>query len=112
MPIAAPNPSTLGIEQLLLRLRPLRRVLRAAADRQTAIAGRLARPGLAAMCVTPEQVDDLLDALDLGDTYDGPVSTSDELAAERELRDRSAARGVSLALDALSAALGLDAIEE
>ena len=57
-----PNP--LAIRHLLIRLRPLNRALRAAVERQAAVAAQLDRPDLVPYCITDEQVAVLLDRLD------------------------------------------------
>ena len=57
-----PNP--LAIRHLLIRLRPLNRALRAAVERQAAVAAQLDRPDLVPYCITDEQVTVLLDGLD------------------------------------------------
>ena len=54
----------LAIEHLLLRLRPLNRALRRAVERQRRAAARLARPEVAPLCITDDQVGILLDDAD------------------------------------------------
>ena len=51
----------LATAHLMLRLQPLHRALRAAAERQRLVATMLTRPDLAPLCVTEEQIEILLD---------------------------------------------------
>ena len=110
--------SDVAFAHLDLRLRPLNRALRAAVARQAAAAQLLTRPDLTAFCITDEQVGGLLDridALDVGEPAAEPIGlplTEPERATERELRERAAAEGRSLPLDALSARAGLSAVEQ
>jgi hypothetical protein len=107
-------PFALAIEHLLLRLRPVRRALRAAVRRQTESARRSLRPGVSALCVTPEQVETLLDDLDDPSFGCGIAAeiTTDEAARQQRLRARAAAAGCTLPLDRLARQLGLSAFEE
>jgi hypothetical protein len=106
--------STLAIEHLLLRLRPIRRALRVAAQRQTELAGRLLRPGVSALCVTPDQVESLLDDLDGPSCGRGEAAalTPDETAQEERLRERALGEGGELPLDALVTRLALTPFEQ
>jgi hypothetical protein len=102
--------SDLALAHLRLRLRPLHRALRAAADRRSALAARLERPDLTAYCVTEEQVRLLLDVVD---TPVGPASHPPVVDAEEQaLRRTAAAAGSTLPLDALAARLRLSRDEQ
>jgi ATPase family associated with various cellular activities (AAA) len=111
-------PNSLAIQHLLIRLRPLNRALRAAVERQAAVAAQLDRPDLVPYCITDEQVAILLDGLDRRDALplaDGAVPaplTPAEQAAERQLRGEAAAGGVPLPLDELAGSFGLTDIEQ
>ena len=103
-------PNDLAIRQLLIRLRPLNRALRAAVERQAAEAAQLDRPDLVPYCITDEQVSALLNRLDALPPPDsgGVVSlTPEELAAEQEILEQASAAGVVLPLDELAGRLGL-----
>jgi ATPase family protein associated with various cellular activities (AAA)/winged helix domain-containing protein len=104
---------TLAIEHLLLRLRPLRRALRAAARRQTDVARRLLRPNVSALCVTSDQVETLLDDLDAPAAIWGAAAepTPEETAEEASLRFLAAESGTALPLDALAARLDFTPFE-
>ena len=103
-----PNP--LAIRHLLIRLRPLNRALRAAVERQAAVAAQLDRPDLVPYCITDEQVAvllDRLDALPLPDSGSPALLTPAEQAAEQQVREQASAAGVALPLDELASRLGL-----
>ncbi len=105
-----------AIDHLLLRLRPIHRALRAAVERQAAAAARLDRPDLAPVCVTDQQVADLLDDVDHLIVSDGVPDTvaepdADERDLERRFREEAAARGARLPLDRLVESLGLSTFE-
>jgi hypothetical protein len=109
--------AALALEHLLLRLRPLNRALRAAVEHQTQLAARLFRPDVTPLCVTDEQVKTLLGDVDtlLRDSRvpGTPASLErEELDAQEELRQRSAALGIVLPLDQLSQSLRLSPFEE
>jgi AAA+ superfamily predicted ATPase len=105
----------LAAEHLLLRMRPVNRVLRAAAERQAAEAALLDRPDLTPYCIPDEQVRRLLDRVERPGAGAGDaavaVPTDDETAAERLLRTRADAAGVTLPLDELENRLGLSTTE-
>jgi hypothetical protein len=106
---------SLAVEHLLLRLRPINRSLRAAVARQQVANARLVAPRAAPLCVTDDQVSQLLDDVDEASPIDPggePVSTAEELALELDLRARAAAAGATLPLDALAAHLGLGPFEQ
>lgn len=109
--------SSLAIEHLLLRLRPINRALRAAVVRQQVRTARLVAPGVAPLCVTDDQVAQLLtdvddETVDVDPAVNGePVPTAEELAAELDIRARAATAGIALPLDALAAQLELSALE-
>ena len=103
-----PNP--LAIRHLLIRLRPLNRALRAAVERQAAVAAQLDHPDLVPYCITDEQVAillDRLDALSLPDSGSPALLTPAEQAAEQQVREQASAAGVALPLDELAGRLGL-----
>jgi ATPase family associated with various cellular activities (AAA) len=111
------NDRALGLEHLRLLLRPLNRALRAAAERQGRIADRLIRPDATPFCVTMDQVKNLLDDVDVilcDEISPGmPAAlTSEETAAQQELRRRAATAGVVLPMDRLSQVLGLSGFEQ
>ena len=90
----------LAIRHLLIRLRPLNRALRAAVERQAAVAAQLDRPDLVPYCITDEQVAALLnhlDALPLPDGAGTASLTPPEQAAEQQLREEASAAGVAAA---------------
>src|SRR5215831_20556620 len=58
----------LAARHLALRLRPLARAVRVAADRQAQLAARLIRPDVTPLCVTDEQVHVLLSSVSSGPT--------------------------------------------
>jgi hypothetical protein len=100
----------LAIRHLLIRLRPLNRALRAAVERQAAVAAQLDRPDLVPFCITDEQVAVLLDRLDALPQPDGvgvASLTPEEQAAEQQIREEASATGVVLPLDELAGQLGL-----
>ncbi|MET0420010.1 MAG: ATP-binding protein [Actinoplanes sp.] len=102
--------SDLALAHLRLRLRPLHRALRAAADRRSALAARLERPDLTAYCVTEEQVRLLLDVVaNPVDPASSPPAVDTE---EQELRRTAAAAGATLPLDALATRLRLTRDEQ
>lgn len=108
-------PNSLAIRHLLLRLRPVTRALRAAVERQGAVAARLDRPDLVPYCITDEQVAVLLDQLDAlspPDRVPPALLTPEEESAERQLREEAAAAGVTLPLDELAGSFGLTGTEQ
>ena len=108
-----PNP--LAIRHLLIRLRPLNRALRAAVERQAAVAAQLDRPDLVPYCITDEQVAVLLDGLDALHLPDNVCMTPlppPEKAAEQQIRDEAAAAGARLPLDELADRFGLTGEEQ
>jgi hypothetical protein len=108
-------PNSLAILHLLIRLQPLNRALRTAVERQAAEAAKLDRPDLVPYCITDEQVTALLDRLDalpLRNSAAPTPSTSDEQAAEQQIRDEAAAAGMMLPLDELADRLGLTDTEQ
>jgi hypothetical protein len=108
-------PYSLAILHLLIRLRAVNRVLRAAVERQAAVAAQLDRPDLVPYCITDEQVAVLLDRLDALPLPDGAApmpSTSDEQAAEQQIRDEAAVTGMVLPLDELADRFGLTNTEQ
>jgi len=113
------EPAGLAIEHLMLRIRPLNRALRAAVERQQRAAERFARPGLAALCVTNDQVAALLDDIDelavppnTGATMPSLALDSREVQIEKELRSQAEAIGFQLPFDVLAETLALLPAEE
>lgn len=109
--------TSLALEHLLLRLRPLNRALHAAVERQGQAAARLFRPDVTPLCVTEEQVQTLLG--DVDQLFDGALTaiapaalTHEEQAIEEQLRARCAAARKVLPLDSLSQTLALSAFEQ
>ncbi|MPY43963.1 ATP-binding protein, partial [Streptomyces phyllanthi] len=98
-----------AVEHLRIRLAGLHRALRAAVERQARIAARLTRPDLTPYCVTDEQVGVLLDEVHgLTEAMAEPyIPARPEPEAERLLRRRASAEGVTLPLDALATRFGL-----
>jgi hypothetical protein len=105
----------LAIRHLLIRLQPLNRALRSAAERQAAVAAQLDRPDLVPYGITDEQVVSLLDHLDALQ-LPGKVSTASltppEQAAEQQIREEALAAGVRLPLDELVDQFGLTSEEQ
>jgi AAA+ superfamily predicted ATPase len=105
----------LAAQHLTLRLRPLARALRAAADRQARLAAKLIRPDVTPLCVTDEQVDVLLAAVSSGPTlHAGTVEWTldeQEAALETTLRGNAAENNTVLPLDRLEQQLGLTEME-
>jgi ATPase family associated with various cellular activities (AAA) len=105
------TPSELAIRHLALRLRPLARVLQQAVERQAELAGKLLRPDVTPLCVTDEQVSQLLARIELAphssSAADGWLLSEAEDAAERELRTAAAQLEIRLPLDQLRDRLGL-----
>ncbi|MEV6824491.1 ATP-binding protein [Amycolatopsis sp. NPDC051102] len=103
-----------AIEHLRIRLAGVHRDLRAAVDRQAALAARLTRPDLTPYCVTDEQVGVLLDQV--GSIADSMAAPGDgvppEPGAERDLRRAAAAAGRTLPLDALATRFGLSRTDQ
>lgn len=103
-----------AVEHLRLRLADTHRALHAAVERQARLAARLTRPDLTPYCVTDEQVDVLLDEVHaFTDTMaERHAPSSPEPEAERDLRRRASAEGVTLPLDALATRFGLTRAEQ
>lgn len=104
--------NSLASAHLALRLRHLNRALRAAVERQAHLAQRLLRPDVTSLCVTDDQVSTLLDDVDAllaarEPSFDPAALTSEEAAAESNLRAKSTAQQARLPLDALCESLGL-----
>ncbi|HWO25314.1 MAG TPA: ATP-binding protein [Kofleriaceae bacterium] len=112
----SPCPHELALGHLLLRLRPLHRALRAAIALRDARAQRLRDAGASPSAITRSHADALLD--DLDDPFEhrsisaGPAALIEpEVAVEQSLRERAAAAGARLPLDAMGESLGLDDFE-
>src|SRR5690242_14305479 len=105
------GPSELATRHLALRLKPLARALAAAVERQESLAGKLLRPDVTSLCVTHEQVSQLLATIDIApaesNQADAWAQDDAERVAERELRAAAQALGVRLPLDALREHAGL-----
>jgi AAA+ superfamily predicted ATPase len=97
--------SSLAIEHLLLRVQALNRALAAAVERQKAAVARLSQPELAALCVSGEEVELLLETVvDEQRNWDRgcPGSlTSEEEMEEKRLCALSLEQGVALPLNRL-----------
>lgn len=95
----------LAARHLALRLQPLSRVLQHAVERQAQLAGKLLRPDVTPLCVTDEQVTQLLGeiaaAAQAGETTGHWELSEQERAAESELRAAAAAVSIELPLDQL-----------
>jgi ATPase family associated with various cellular activities (AAA) len=108
-----PNP--LAIRHLLIRLRPVNRALRAAVERQAAVAAQLDRPDLVPYCVTDEQVTVLLDQLDALSSprrASPALLTPEEDGDELQVREEASAAGITLPLDEMTSRLGLTEDEQ
>ncbi|MEV4052801.1 ATP-binding protein [Amycolatopsis sp. NPDC049688] len=103
-----------AIEHLRIRLAGAHRALRAAVERQAALAARLTRPDLTPYCVTDEQVGVLLDQVDAiaGAMTEPEAGAPPETGAERDLRRAAAAAGRTLPLDALATRFGLSRADQ
>jgi ATPase family associated with various cellular activities (AAA) len=106
----------LATAHLMLRLQPLHRALRAAAERQRLVATMLTRPDLAPLCVTEEQIEILLDQVSANGSGNACLGvparlTAAECVVETDLRTQSAALGFTLPLDRMVTALRLSAFE-
>lgn len=113
-----------AVAHMLLRLRPLNRALRHAVERQARAAARLKRPDAKAICITDDQVVNLLADVEAqaGDTGEeeperGVRAEAYELTArereeEEELRAQAAEAGVELPLDMLTRRLHLSPFEQ
>jgi hypothetical protein len=109
-------PREIAIAHLVIRLRPLVRALRVAAALRNAGSRQLLDAGAVAGAISAGHADLLLDRLsDLPEHRSfsaGHIGLSpDELAAEQQLRDKAAAQGARLPLDAIAAELALDEFE-
>ena len=105
------GPRDLATEHLLLRMRPINRLLRRAAERQAAEAAMLDRADLTPYCIPEEQVQRLLERVDrldseLGDDTRAEL-TDAERSAEQSLRVAAHHAGGTLPLDRLEMELEL-----
>ncbi|MGW0581037.1 ATP-binding protein, partial [Streptomyces sp. NPDC002920] len=104
--------SAAATAHLTLRYGAVHRALRAAAERRAERSARLAGVELSPYCVTDQQAALLLDLTDPAAVAPpSPSPAVPEPAAEEELRCRAAAEGITLPLDALVRAAGLDSFE-
>ncbi len=106
-----------AVDHLLLRLRPLNRALRAAVKQQSEIAAGLFRPDVRALCVTDNQVLQLLDSVDERTRANSQPGITvgpsrEETKREQRLRDEAARCSIMLPLDCLVRCLGLTPFEE
>jgi hypothetical protein len=107
----------LAVDHLLLRLQPLNRALRLAVEQQKSAASCQLTPDLSALCVTEQQVDALLAAVEVESREIGSATgrlatlSASEQQHEDELRARITALGVLPPLDALRDTLDLTAFE-
>jgi hypothetical protein len=99
------TPSELAIRHLALRMQPLARVLQRAVERQAQLAGKLLRPDATPLCVTDEQVTQLLSeiqgAVQVEPSADEWVLSDAERVAERELRAAAESLNTRLPLELL-----------
>lgn len=105
----------LAVEHVLLRLRPLSRVLKLAVERQAQLSGELLRPDVTPLCVTDEQVKQLLGGIDTaiaappgGDCW---MLTETEREAERKLRAAAIDLNGRLPLDVVRSRVELSEAE-
>jgi hypothetical protein len=105
----------LAARHLVLRLRPLARALRVAADRQAQLAAQLIRPDVAPLCVTDDQVQVLLSAISGGPAIHAGTTEwaldEQEAALEAALRANATEERAALPLDCLEQQLGLNEME-
>lgn len=99
------TPSELAIRHLALRMQPLARVLQRAVECQAQLAGKLLRPDVTPLCVTDEQVTQLLSeiqgSVQVEPSADEWVLSDAERAAERELRAAADSLNTRLPLELL-----------
>jgi len=105
----------LAARHLALRLRPLARALRAAADRQAQLASQLIRPDVTPLCVTDEQVQILLSAISSGPTLHAGSAEwmldEQECALEAAIRGNAMDKHSTLPLDRLEQQIRLNEME-
>lgn len=105
----------LAARHLALRLRPLARAVRVAADRQAQLAARLIRPDVTPLCVTDEQVHVLLSSVSSGPTLHAGTAewalNEQEAVLEAALRENATETRAALPLDRLERQLGLNEME-
>jgi hypothetical protein len=100
-----------AIEHLLLRMRPINRLLREAVARRTAASRRLPAAPAAPLALAPAEVQELLDDVEALPPWSaGPL---DELRSDEVAREEALRRGTSgaMPLDALEQALSLTPFE-
>lgn len=108
--------SRLARQHLLLRLRPLNRILQRLIGEQATRAAKLDRPDLTHLCVTDKQVMQLLGAvsqLSMAPS-EQPIDTSltdEEQRWEAKLRQQASADDSELPLDVLAQSVSLDSCE-
>ncbi|WP_334445980.1 hypothetical protein [Bradyrhizobium sp. AZCC 1610] len=99
------TPSELAIRHLALRMQPLARVLQRAVGRQAQLAGKLLRPDATPLCVTDEQVTQLLSeiqgSVQVEPSADEWVLSDAERVAEHELRAAAESLNTRLPLELL-----------
>jgi hypothetical protein len=105
-----------ALQHLLLRLKPLNRALKAAAELRAASNTQLARSGPNVTCITEQHVHQLFAAVDRlaeGDVQldAGFALTPDEALAEKRLRRAALEDGNALPLDSLASTLALSTFE-
>jgi hypothetical protein len=107
--VVADDLSTLARRHLLVRLRAINRMVARAVARQASATAKLSRPDIAALCVTDEQVQSLLEALDAGvDDDESFAADPVDEAGEQELRRQAFD---ALPLDVLMRTQSLSAVE-
>src|SRR6266851_3590516 len=108
--------SSLALEHLILRLRPINRALRAAVQNQQIASARLAQPGLSSLCLTETQAHLLLDQVEVnqsGSALPGLQAAllPEEQLAEDDLITQSVAFSSMLPLRRLEQELGFSPFE-
>jgi len=111
--------TSLTIQHLLLRLRPLNRRLRLAVEHQRLSAQRFAEAGLASLCVTDAHVAALLEDIDSlsadaneNQCIESAHLNASELDLENQLRREAAGNNFTLPFDLLANSLQLNHLEE
>ena len=108
---------TLAVQHLMLRLKPLNRALRQAAERQAQFASRLIRPDITPLCISDEQVKFLLDradglAAEMQSPREPPKFTQAEAEELDSIMARAATEGAIFALDQMADQLALAPFEQ
>src|SRR5262245_42864241 len=113
---AEPDPAALSAEHLQLSLRRINRILGAAVAEQQRIASALERHDVTPLCVSDEQVVQLLQQVN-SELCFRPLNqlvsaaSHEELRLQDELRERTRSQGLTLPLDAMVRELNLSEFE-